>query len=890
MRYSSRYFAFCLTVVGLLLPGAISAQFLAAPQPGDIFREFTRNIPTSNCNTCVTDPSTGLADARANLPNDVLNITISDLQGAIRAELVIDHNIGHVGTTNKKVRFNGNAWINMPELGAGNGIPAGHDGQCYSQQFNPTIQIPLSHLIQGTNLFQGTSGSQSCYNFGWGLWAWYEAMVRVYYGPGKAHPTGAITSPGNGATIGENPTIAATTSGDAVQVDFLGYYDGYDADGDGVGQQYHYNYHRGKTETSMLMKGHIGSDVSSPFSVNWNTDLVPNQGAGSVKLIARIKGSNGVWFVTNAVTGLTLNRGSSYVRIYRAYDMPERFWVRAGSGRSPKSVHFSIPSGDNLANATSVKFLVSTMDADHVAERANYSMKVNSYILPHYGQDHWYSLDALTIPKSAMVQGTNTFTVTCTTVHHGIEILWPGPALVIRFSGNPSSSSPTITVHPVDRTVTIGQTTTFTVGATGTAPLSYQWQKNNVNIGGATSTTYATPATVAGDDGATFRCVVTNNYGNATSNSATLHVTSGNVPPTITGDPADQTTTVGQTATFHVGASGTPSLSYQWQKNTANIGGATAASYTTPATVAGDNGSRFRCIVSNPYGKDTSASALLTVTTGTPATNLIANPGFESGTSPWKFYSSGAGALASVTPGFEGSKAGRISITSAGTNVQLYQDDRTLIAGRQYRLTFSASSSTGHDIQVSILKQISPYPSYGMNSVVFNLTTAWQTFTRTFIASGFSGTISNVRLRFWLAPYDASGDVYFIDGVKLELLPASGAEEFALAGAPGLGTTEVMPTEFSLEANYPNPFNPSTTITYSVPEQASVRLSIYNLLGQEVMTLADGDHTAGNYSVVWDAKDNSGRNVSSGVYIYRMTATAASGKSYQALQKMILMK
>jgi hypothetical protein len=878
-----------MTAVMLLLPMAAAlGQFLANPQPGEIYREYPVYLQTRGGIAYVTDPNTTNASARLNLPNDILPMTIGDLQGAIRAEMVIDHWQGHVGTANRRFRFNNHAWLSIPELGAANGVPAGHSGECYAAQTNPGVQIPVSDLIQGLNHFEGTSGGQTCYNFGWGIWGWYGVMVRVYYGPSKPHPTGSITSPTNGGTIGENPTITASTSGDAVQVDFLGYYDGYDASGNGVGVKYHHNYHRTKTETAMLLKGHIGSDVTSPFSAVWNTDLVPNQGPGSVKLLARIKSSSGVWFVTNEVTGLSLQRSGNYVRMYRPYDMPERFWMR--SGRGTKSTHFTIPSSDNLANATSAKLIIPTWDGDDISERPYLTVKLNNLVLPPFGVDHYYSLDVLTISKTALVQGTNTFSATSTTVEHGIEILWPGPTLVVRYSGSPSNSAPTITLQPVDQTVNTGQTATFTVGAVGTAPLAYQWQKNNLNIAGATATSYTTPATVIGDNGATFRCVVTNNLGNATSNSATLTVTSGNLPPNVTGNPVDQTVQVGATASFNVTATGTSPLAYQWQKNNANIGGAIAAAYTTPATVKADSGARFRCIVSNAFGHDTSAAALLRVTTSAPSANLIANPGFEVGTSPWVFFTDGVGALASVTPGFEGLRSGRVSITTAGANVQLYQSGRTLIAGRQYRLTFSAYSNTGHDLSVSVLKQISPYTSYGLGGAAFNLTNAWQTFTRTFTASGFAGTVTDARLRFWLAPYDANGDIYFIDGVKLELLPVAGAEEYTLAGAPGLETPESMPTAFSLEANYPNPFNPSTTIAFGVPEDAAVRLSVYNMLGQEVAVLAEGNHTAGRYSVVWEAKDNAGRQLSSGVYFYRMNATGVSGKTYNAMQKMVLMK
>src|SRR6266446_2115908 len=86
-----------------------------------------------------------------------------------------------------------------------------------------------------------------------------------------------------------------------------------------------------------------------------------------------------------------------------------------------------------------------------------------------------------------------------------------------------------------------------------------------------------------------------------------------NQPPTIVTPPANQTVTAGQTATFSVTASGTAPLSSQWQKNGADINGATLASYTTPATAAQDNGAEFRVVVSNSAGKATSNPATLTV-------------------------------------------------------------------------------------------------------------------------------------------------------------------------------------------------------------------------------------------------------------------------------------
>ncbi|PYX65751.1 MAG: hypothetical protein DMG78_29455, partial [Acidobacteria bacterium] len=183
----------------------------------------------------------------------------------------------------------------------------------------------------------------------------------------------------------------------------------------------------------------------------------------------------------------------------------------------------------------------------------------------------------------------------------------------VNFIATATASSPTITTQPSNQTVTAGQTATFMVVASGTAPLSYQWQKNGANISGATSSSYTTPAATTSDSGSTFDIVVSNSAGTVTSNAATLTVNAAAVAPTITTQPVNQTVTAGQTATFTVVASGTAPLSYQWQRNGANISGATSSSYTTPATTTADSGSTFRVVVTNTAGSATSNAATLTV-------------------------------------------------------------------------------------------------------------------------------------------------------------------------------------------------------------------------------------------------------------------------------------
>ena len=96
---------------------------------------------------------------------------------------------------------------------------------------------------------------------------------------------------------------------------------------------------------------------------------------------------------------------------------------------------------------------------------------------------------------------------------------------------------------------------------------------------------------------------------------------------------------------------------------------------------------------------------------------------------------------------------------------------------------------------------------------------------------------------------------------------------------------DLQPTAYMLHQNYPNPFNPSTKIRFSVPEPSDVRITIYNLLGQEVRTLFAGLVNRGTEQVIWDARDNSGVQVPSGMYIYRMTAG-----TYMQSYKMMFLK
>jgi hypothetical protein len=109
--------------------------------------------------------------------------------------------------------------------------------------------------------------------------------------------------------------------------------------------------------------------------------------------------------------------------------------------------------------------------------------------------------------------------------------------------------------------------------------------------------------------------------------------------------------------------------------------------------------------------------------------------------------------------------------------------------------------------------------------------------------------------------------------------------KFLISNKTGSWTKEILigyelPKEFKLEQNYPNPFNPETRICYQVPETKQISLKVYDILGREVMTLVDGKQEAGYYEIKFN-----GKNLSSGIYIYRLI-----GENVNLVKKMMFLK
>ncbi|HEX04755.1 MAG TPA: T9SS type A sorting domain-containing protein, partial [Bacteroidetes bacterium] len=107
--------------------------------------------------------------------------------------------------------------------------------------------------------------------------------------------------------------------------------------------------------------------------------------------------------------------------------------------------------------------------------------------------------------------------------------------------------------------------------------------------------------------------------------------------------------------------------------------------------------------------------------------------------------------------------------------------------------------------------------------------------------------------------------------------------------ATGL-SSELLPESTQLSANYPNPFNPTTTIPFSLRNAGDIRLTLFNVLGQKVATITDGHFGPGTHIVMWNGRDDAGQPVASGVYFYRMETNPGSGSGLVQTRKLVLMR
>ena len=262
----------------------------------------------------------------------------------------------------------------------------------------------------------------------------------------------------------------------------------------------------------------------------------------------------------------------------------------------------------------------------------------------------------------------------------------------------------------------------------------------------------------------------------------------------------------------------------------------------------------------------TTASLLVTI----PSTlSKGLNGEFDSGTQDWQLstYATGASATmsidsSSVISGRNSCAVTISSVTGIDWNIALWQW-LSIHLGHKYKITFKAKASTTKTITLGVQQAASPYTMY--LGKAHTLTTAVQTFTDTVSIK----VTDQAKVEFFLGTTTAS---VWIDSVSV--IESSSAT----TGVVERG--DEKPEAFALQQNYPNPFNPTTTIRYELPKATSVRLTVYDVLSREVSTLVNELKQPGCYEAVFD-----GKNLASGVYLYRLQAG-----SFVQSRKLLLLK
>ena len=247
-----------------------------------------------------------------------------------------------------------------------------------------------------------------------------------------------------------------------------------------------------------------------------------------------------------------------------------------------------------------------------------------------------------------------------------------------------------------------------------------------------------------------------------------------------------------------------------------------------------------------------------------PGENIILNGDFSEDRNFWNLeYSNDARAIGSVNNGEY-----NIYLFLGGTDydhVQLIQTDIQLIQGKPYLLEFDGWADDNRIIEVKLEKSLSPYDNYNKIGYIY-LTSGLNHFSFEFEMEHISDL--NARLVFNCGN---SIDNVYIDNVSLR--------EIVTSDIPV--ENDILPKSHQLFRNFPNPFNPKTIINYELPITNYVELHIYNLLGQQVVTLVSEKQKAGHYQVDWDAS-----GYASGVYYYQLSTS----EGFIQTKKLILLR
>jgi len=395
-----------------------SSMLLAQPQPGDVFREYLWTNKGGDAGGALrVGGRFGYGGGPVVLPHEF------DMESATRAEIVFEKLLCHDGTRGLAVSVNSNAWIEVPETV---GIP--EPQWEYQHHTYPVAPLPFDHLRSDDEpQFRLRVSEEHTWN--WPQHLIYGVHIRIYYDRGnKPHPKGRLLSPSPGAKLGCNVELAAaanSSEGPIQRIDFLGSHEDVNWEGDGQYTQWHYHYVRAQ------FSGQLATATGSPWQAQWDTSWVPDQ-PKPFQVAARITDATGLTYFTEAVDGLTFDRGGFSVELCRPHDVPKEWVTRSGE----KSQKFRILG--NLEKAVAAQMAWVSWSPGYM-----HGISINGQeVFEREGPRYAYYAHRVWLPDLGVLrQGENMLTTALTPEYdgkmvHGMEVNWPGIMLLIQYPDN----------------------------------------------------------------------------------------------------------------------------------------------------------------------------------------------------------------------------------------------------------------------------------------------------------------------------------------------------------------------------------------------------------------------------------------------------------------------
>ena len=343
-----------------------------------------------------------------------------DLSLVTAAQLYLEMWGGHPGTANKRVTINGRSTYFLPRAGT---------EEMHCTYHYPLIGLKITDLVNGYNAFQFALDQGKTF---WGHMIVDNACLREALT--NSHPDLASASlSGFQAQVKMVPSASdpevfeisldwsARDSALVTAVDFEGYYFGYDENGDGQCTDWH-GFTKARRPVAIL-----GTAKSTPFATRWDTHMLPSQKGVELRAIIHFKGQTNLVYVTPPLRGMEIpERRSSQVTLYSSHDLPKGFWSRAN--RKQRCTIYLDVNPEQIERAE-LHVNAWTGGPGNVKEY----FKLNGHHFPvAEGDKHELIYSRLEVGRGVIKQGLNEIELLSDTEHHGIEILLPGPCLMVR--------------------------------------------------------------------------------------------------------------------------------------------------------------------------------------------------------------------------------------------------------------------------------------------------------------------------------------------------------------------------------------------------------------------------------------------------------------------------